>query len=76
MVGPPQPQQPVPAAEEIRDRLLAVVERLLSRNESYTELSVERLPPAPAHQPAAWLRWTAEQGLHGLVKPARRSSSG
>lgn len=29
--------------EEIRDRLLAVVERLLSEGESYTELSVERL---------------------------------
>ncbi len=29
--------------EEIRDRLLAVVERLLSDGESYTEISVERL---------------------------------
>ena len=29
--------------EEIRDRLLTVVERLLSEGESYTELSVERL---------------------------------
>jgi AcrR family transcriptional regulator len=29
--------------EEIRDRLLAVVERLLAEGESYTELSVERL---------------------------------
>lgn len=29
--------------EEIRDRLLAVVERLLSEGENYTEISVERL---------------------------------
>jgi AcrR family transcriptional regulator len=29
--------------EEIRDRLLAVVERVLSEGESYTEISVERL---------------------------------
>lgn len=29
--------------EEIRDRLLAVVERLLDQGESYTEISVERL---------------------------------
>jgi AcrR family transcriptional regulator len=32
--------------EEIRDRLLAVVERLLEEGESYTEISVERLVSA------------------------------
>ena len=48
--------------EEIRDRLLAVVERLLSEGESYTELSVERLVSEAHHSRSTFYVYFQDKG--------------